>query len=387
MNLDPPVRPYRCKEEDCDYPLGGRCSRLHVKPDAECERLVRVRKARDPAAAATVPAQVDADADTGGESEPTLIDDTTAPWSGQHVQYGQLEEVTRRSLPRLIAVLGPQASGKTSFLASLFLQIANGQYGTLPYRFASSRTLLAFDQLVVRANQWSGLPHAQIVDHTSNDAGSQFLHLGFRPLKQGSSTPGLEPRHVDVLLSDIAGERAMSWSQKASGEAATTMAFVRHADAVLVLIDADRLSGPDGRAYDGEIAGLLRRVASVVRGAPQRPRISMVFTKIDRIATLAKVGAQGTAPFDEASWEDLLRAGAIRTAVRALREQGIVLAAFSVSAFPAPMADGQPLGVMQPFEDALIWADRAELMPQRALKVTAEMRPFSVYAACPKEWQ
>jgi hypothetical protein len=383
VSLEPPVRPYRCKEDDCDYPLGGRCSRLYLKPDSECDRLVRVRNA--PSDLAVV--SDEADTDAVAEPDPVPVDDTTAPWSGQHVRYGELEELTRRSLPRLIAILGPSDAGKTSFLASLFLQIANGQYDSLPYRFASSRTLLAFDRLVLRANQWDGKDDGQIADHTSSDSGSQFLHLGFRPFHRSELGQELQPRHVDVLLSDIAGELATSWSQKATGNAAATMAFVRHADAVLVLVDSVKLSGPGGRVYDGEIAGLLRRVASVVRSAAQRPRVSIVFSKIDRHPALAKAGAQRTVPFNEAPWHELLRAGAIRTAIQALKEQEISLAAFSVSAFPSRIADGQAVGVMLPFLDALTWADRAELLPRSRRPIGVETRPFWIYAAAPKVWE
>lgn len=160
MSLEAPVRPPRCKEADCDFPLGGRCTRLHANPADECEQLVRVRRA------VVIPDGTDESLSPSENDNVVTVDDTTPPWTGQHVAYGQLGDLTFRAMPRLIGVVGPHNAGKTSLLASLFLQIANGQYGNLGYRFASSRTLLAFDRLVIRANEWSGKQDTDIVDHT-----------------------------------------------------------------------------------------------------------------------------------------------------------------------------------------------------------------------------
>ena len=48
------------------------------------------------------------------------------------------------------ALLGRNGAGKTSLMASFFLQLANGQHGAFAYRFASSRTLYGFQDLVDR---------------------------------------------------------------------------------------------------------------------------------------------------------------------------------------------------------------------------------------------
>lgn len=386
MSREPPVRPLRCTESDCDFPLGGRCSRLHTDPEADCERLVRLARRVSVAVAPTEPGEGPS-VEVGDDFDPAPTDDTTAPWTGQHMQYGRFEDLAQHAMPRLVALLGPYDAGKTSLLASFFLQLANGQYGDLPYRFASSRTLLSFDRLVLRANRWKGQAEDQIVDHTTGEAGPQFLHLGLRPLERTARDVVLAPRHIDVLFSDIAGEQAMKWSQKATGSAAVTLGFVRRSDAVLVLADAAKLMRPEGRAYDGEIAGLLRRVADVVRRAPYRPSVSLVFTKIDRVPEFMSGGIRATVPFEEAPWKDLLRAGAIRTAMRALQGQGLDLAAFAVSAFPTAMEQGQSVGVVAPFHHAILRSDRRTAITPVRPPIERNLPAFLTYWATQKEWE
>lgn len=367
--------------DDCDFPLGGRCSQLFDNPVVACDQLVRRTVAQRAQTSENEPVEPPSDL-----SAMPLVEQTPAPWRGSYIKFGEFGDLCLRSTPRLIGIVGPHGAGKTSLLASFFLQIANGQYESLPFRFASSRSLLAFDQLVVRANQWSGDPETQILDHTSRDTGAQFLHLGLRPFSSGTDS-ALDKRHIDILISDIAGESTTAWSQQATGEAAETMAFIRHAQAILVLADASKLVDLKGRAYDGEIAGLLRRVGHVVRGAQQGPRVSLVFTKIDKVKELLAAGPRSTTPFSDAEWSPLLRGGAIRTAMQALSSLGVAVSAYSVSAFPAPMSNGQPLGIMSLFQETLVHSCRS--VPARLTRpdVMTTTSWFDRYGLAPKEWE
>ena len=381
MSLGAARRPFRCTEVDCDFPLGGKCARLHSDPATDCDALVRI-------SAAAVGKDEDGNDVPSSPENDVVDDDTTPPWTGTHIEYGRFEELTWRARPRLVAVLGPHDAGKTSLLASLFLQIANGQYETLAYRFSSSRTLLSFDQLILRANEWDGGRDSQIVEHTSKATGSNFLHLGFRPLRGNSSNREFEARHLDVLFSDIAGELASSWAKNAKGDAASALAFVQSADAVLLICDASKLMHQqEGPRYDAEIAGILRRVGQAVRGSPQQPTISLVFTKADQVPDLLAQEQRATIPFDENVWSRPLKSGAIRTAMRSLAQRQISLAAFCVSAFPVPLAKGQPIGVVAPFEHAITYSDRTILVPRPKLPLTKQMSSFDTYGSMIRDWE
>lgn len=385
MNLGPPLVPYVCGNPDCLFPEGGRCGLLHKDPLVSCDKLKRRAPRQTPTPEGDIPPNSTKDFPPE-EHEP--LDDTRTPWTGLQLQYSGLLDVTPRALPRIVAVLGPHDAGKTSLLASFFLQLANGQYGDLGYRFASSRTLLAFDELVVRANRWKAQPGEKIVDHTDHSAGARFLHLGLRPVRSGERGAIVrEPRHVDVLLSDISGEVVMSWSRRTQTADAALMAFVRHADAMLVVADAVRLTEPAGRQYDSELAGLLRRVGEILRDAPRSPSVALVFSKVDGLPESVSRVSSETVPFEESAWSRLLRAGGIRAAMRDLRTRGVTLAAFAVSAFPRPLAQGQPLGVVAPFRHALQHADRRSVMRRPVTAIDANSSSFLNYGAIVKGWE
>lgn len=166
------------------------------------------------------------------------------------------------------------------------------------------------------------------------------------------------------------------------------MSFVRHADAILVLADASELMSPEAaRAYDGEIAGILRRIGKVKQGARVRPSVSLVFTKIDAVPAMLSSGPTATEPFDDQKWEPLLRAGAIRTAMQALQRQGVALAAFSVSAFPSTMSKGQPFGVIAPFEYVLRHSEARVPLQRTRLAIDGRAHSFHAYDRAPKEWE
>src|SRR5262249_5951736 len=145
---------------------------------------------------------------------------------------------------------------------------------------ASSRTLYGFQDLVDRANRWSGKPGEQIVGHTPKEDGEdsgRFLHLGLRPQKLA------DDRHLDVLLSDVAGEWIDGWAQRADDEARRRLAFVRRSDGIVVVADAEALLSRSGAKMDSAIAGLIRRVAAEPPSRRMRPALAMVFSKLDRV--------------------------------------------------------------------------------------------------------
>jgi hypothetical protein len=271
----------------------------------------------------------------------------------------EAEAIVRRSPARLLSILGPHDAGKTSMMASFFLQIASGQYGAFPYRFASSRTLYGFQDLVERVNKWSGKAGEPIVGRTPKedtpDAG-RFLHLGLRPRDLG------DDRHVDVLLSDVPGEWVEEWSRRADEDARRRLSFVRRSDGFMVVVDAYKLlDRAVSRMEDARIGALIRRIAAEAPPQDRRPALALVFAKIDRVVDRMKPPEGDDARSRPEAWGDLEKATrAIGAALNKAREKGFEVALFAVSAFPRPLADGQPLGVMDPFVHIMACADRRE---------------------------
>jgi hypothetical protein len=337
-------------------PRRGRCARAgeFADPLAECTSLVRSAPT-----AQTTPSPVSATSPSPDDLDAA----DAAPWRGRHLSLREAETVAQRSPARVLSILGPRDAGKTSLMASFFLQLANGQYGVFPYRFASSRTLYGFQDLVDRANRWSGKPGEETVGHTAKeddeDAG-RFLHLGFRP--RGLA----DDRHVDVLLSDIAGELIATWAQRADDDARRRLAFVRRSDAFLVVADAEVLMGRAGARMDASIAGLIRRIAAEI---PSRRVLAMVFSKLDRV--LDRVTPPlGDSRTEREAWGALGKVSPrIFSALDHAREAGFDVAPFAASAFPRRLAEGQPVGVMEPFAHVMACADCRAPWPALSLPV------------------
>lgn len=414
MPLPPPLLPLQCKHEDCTLPDGGQCALSFEigEPQRECPHLVRQEQV-DIESASPVPAmpavrdtprtasvsrssgtpRIASVSRSSGAVRVTqnvviVMANDAAPWSGRHLDRETTERLLWASPARLIAVVGPFAAGKTSLLASFFLQLANGQCRTLPYRFAFSRTLHGFHDLLDKVRAWDrtmaqGDEHdmradSEIVGHTPKQEGAdRFLHVGLCPRRDG------DRRHVDVLLSDVAGEWFSDFTRLADDSMRERMAFLGRCDGFLVVADAADLLGPSGRKLDAEISRMIRRVIEFAR--PQhRPPLALVLSKYDRIVAEA-MPPDSAARRNADAWGPLgPRARRIWNALGDAEKHGMPVGVFPVSAFPGPLAHGQPVGVDAPFAFVLQHADRRERWPQRVQPVPEGASSFAAMRRWPQ---
>ncbi len=346
MSLTPPIQPYRCANPDCTLADGGRCARASEFPEPlkACTDLVRSASSAHVQTAAPV---------MSTPEEPS----TSAPWSGRHLDSVDVVRLLRRTPARVISVLGPYNAGKTCLLTSFFLQLANGQRGAFPYRFASSLTLHSFRELTERAHLWAGQSDEDIVQHTSVGADvlrpSSFLHLGLRPQAV------TDDRHIDVLLTDIPGEWVKNWTAHVDDTSRRQMAFIQRCNAFVVLVDASALMGSGGGRADNDTSLLIRRIEEMTREMKPRPPLALVLSKFDRIIdSVLPPTRQRT---EREAW-GAFAAKMRRTwiALDEAKRAEIPLDLFPVSAFPHRMTDGQPLGVMEPFTYVMSHVDRRE---------------------------
>jgi len=353
MALPSPVRPLRCTNPDCTLPEGGRCARLAEFPEplADCPDLAR-------------------EARTSPEAETT-----TAPWSGRHLDTTEADRLLWSTPARLIGVLGPYNAGKTCLMTSFFLQLASGQRGPFPYRFASSRTLHGFRELVDRASQWSGQEDEDIVIHTTVGADTtrarHFLHLGLRPVNDH------DDRHIDLLLSDLPGEWVKGWTGYADSMAEARMAFVSRCDAFIILADADALLKQGGSKVDDETSLLIRRIAESTSEVSPRPPLAIVLSKFDRIIQSA-LPPPPEKRVERSEWGPLAkRLRATWPALEEARRTGLPTEVFPVSAFPSRLNQGQPIGVMEPFAYVMRHADDRERWTPLEVPIPNDARGFA----------
>lgn len=377
MSQGPPLKPYRCRRPDCTLPHGGRCALINQYPNplADCVELWRVESET---AGEDVVAKADSVEDrttTEAASLDPAVEADAAPWGGRHLDLLEADNLLRRSLARVICVLGPHGAGKTCLLASFFLQLATGQRHSFPYRFASSRTLYGFNDLIERANRWTGREGEEIVGHTPKERTErpgQFLHLGFRPADPH------DQRHVDVLLSDVPGEWISDWTLHAEEEATARVNFIQRCDGVVVVVDAAVLMEPKGRTMDASIGSIIRRLIDELP-ARRTPRpLALVFSKFDLIVKQSPVPDAANRHNREA-WGPLGRRAALTwSALEDAKEAGFEVAPFAVSAFPVPLYQGQPAGVMSPFTFLMHHADRRERLPPLLASVPDDARWFNL---------
>lgn len=376
----------RCRNKDCTLSEGGVCARIEEFEDplAECPDLVRPRgaavtKTRGPAIAGAVRVQPSllpvAETSSERDAAPSSVaaraqelpaEASTerrapagaAPWSGRHLSEAEANHLMNASPARVFGVVGPFSAGKTCLLASLFLQLADGQCERLGYRFASSRTLFALQTLCRELAAWDGKSDGLMVSHTpkgeAGEAGS-FLHLGLRPRAAS------DDRHIDVLLGDVAGERFTELTSLADEATARRMAFLRRCDGFLLIVDAAVLLGETGRRLDADLARMLGRVLDLLAEESRKDApVAVVLTKIDKVPQVPRPAADG-ASTPELRELVARRAPRLATTLRRAREAGVPHEIFAVSAIPS---DGQPIGVQEPFRYLLSFADRCAPWPR-----------------------
>lgn len=326
--LPPPIEPLECRHPDCTLASKGRCARLAEfgAPLEECPELLRE----------TLDAERSSPIITATESMGTA-------WSGQRLAMEWCDRLTGYGPARLVGVLGHYDAGKTSWLSSMFLQLANGHLQDR-YRFASSQTLKAWNELLEHVGEWDGTKDSQIVPHTPTDYSPEvelFLHLGL-------SSTAAPQRHVDIILSDVPGEWVQTWGRNAKPSHANRLSFLERCDALVLVLDATKLFEDDGRRFVSELRTILKRM--VMTGDKRRCRaVALVLSKFDKV--LERIPSPA-APGDtlEAWMSEVPKLRPLLKLMSRAQDVGVDTAVFPTSAFPDELTSGQPVGVVEPME-------------------------------------
>ena len=176
-----------------------------------------------------------------------------------------------RAVPtRLVGIIGPTSSGKTSLIASLCELFQKGQVGELHY--ARSRTLFAFEQACHHSRAVSRRNSPQ-TEHTSLASGVGFYHLGVR----NSATPSA----LHLLFADRSGEDYRSAADDPT--VATEFVEVRRADVITALVNGELLL--DLRARHNVRQEIVMILQGLLNGdvLSTNQRLALVLTKLDVI--------------------------------------------------------------------------------------------------------
>lgn len=206
------------------------------------------------------------------DAQDGVITDNTAitlPWTGEALGLSALEFITAQSKPSLVAIVGPTQSGKTTFLAAMFLLLSAGEK-LQEYDFAGSYSLTGWKNIADHL-QWKVEHPPTFPPHTSSANGRipGLLHLSLRnhanPLN-------------DVIFTDAPGEWFSRWAiQKNAPEAEGARWIYDHSDVFIVIADSEELSGANRGLARGKIKDIIDRLSENIGNR----RIALVWTKAD----------------------------------------------------------------------------------------------------------
>jgi hypothetical protein len=252
-----------CSQKDCTVAATGTCLLLH-KPPESCPHAI-------------VPAESDARPPRGDTTFDEVFGEEIGRvfFSGFELGTSDAAEIMRARYGTVIAVLGQYDTGKTCFLASLYLMIACRGFGD-ELGFAGSLTLSGFEARARRLREWdNGVLPEQLVDHTTlaDPRKPALLHMGLR--KRGG-----DRQRYDLLISDLPGE----WSTDLIKDVgvADRFAFLQRADGIVIALDGPMLNGTERHAAAQNARLLVSRLADTLDVDRSLPFVLMI-TKADEI--------------------------------------------------------------------------------------------------------
>lgn len=250
---------------------------------------------------------------------------------------------------RVIAIIGPSDSGKTSLIASLYDLFQEGPVALVEY--ARSTTLHAFEHTChdARAASRRKIPH---INRTPRGE-VRFYHLDVGGGPAGEA--------LTLALADRAGEEYRSTADDAS--IVTSFPEVRRADSLTVLVDGERLLDTGARHnLRSEIMLILQALKD--GGAVQiGQRLALVLTKLDLVQgspARLRVEADFSVLFDNI--------------VRLFGPMFSKVQKFTIAA--SPKADTVPRGTGVP-ELFTFWLQPAAPAPTKAPPKQAPSRSFA----------
>ena len=191
-------------------------------------------------------------------------------FSGEALDRARATDLARRRPHRVMLLLGPHDSGKTTLLASMHELFQKGEVGV--YSWAGSKTYLAFEQRCHLARAASMRKRA----HTTRTRREiDYLHLALR------RTDLTEPT-IDFLLPDISGELFDEALDSNAGF--KELGLIGRADRVALLVDGERLTSDERHVVVNQTLGFVR-AAIEAHVFDSTTTLDLVFTKADLFAS------------------------------------------------------------------------------------------------------
>ncbi len=192
-------------------------------------------------------------------------------FGGYEMSAAETEDITLRWPAQLIVLAGAEGSGKTTMLAALYEHFGRGSFAG--FDFAGSRSLLGFEK-ICHANRVVSGGTRPTTERTIPSDEAAYYHFALR-----ESAGDRQRRHV--LLSALSGE-LYRWARN-SREECEKLTFLHRANAIVVLVDGEKLASLDQRVNaHADAAGILDAFLDA-KMVPFGCHVEFVFSKLDRI--------------------------------------------------------------------------------------------------------
>jgi hypothetical protein len=241
--------------------------------------------------------EVEDESDNGGsnepESAPGAFPVSVDLYQGGELDYKTSLRITLSTRAMVVVLAGPNDSGKTTLLASIFEHFFSGPLAG--YLFAGSETLPPFDQRCHLARTDSQRK-TEDTERTKSFSEQTILHLCVRD-------EGLRKKTRHLLLSDIRGE--LFKEALKSKEEAQRIKILKRADHLSVLVDGAQLADLNDRNQAATAAKMTLRSFIEAEMIARNTFVDILFTKDDLIQVTEK--QNNTSDFLKVTEEEIRR--------------------------------------------------------------------------------
>lgn len=186
-------------------------------------------------------------------------------WTGEPFKMDDVEQVSRRTTPIFIGIVGKADAGKTTFLAMLYTLLLNGKKFK-NYNFTGTKTILGWEELY---HKLKVLKNKVAFPDPTPSQYYRLLHFALR---------NVDNQLKDIFLSDASGEVFSYWSQnRDDANAANARWIYESSNGFILFIDCQDLINRKNLAKT-EIIDIAQMLQHDLKGRP----VIAVWSKSDK---------------------------------------------------------------------------------------------------------
>lgn len=170
--------------------------------------------------------------------------------SGQALDIQETYKITAKEDTKLIVLVGPFSSGKTTIIASVYQMFLRSPVNE--FYFAGSKTLLGFEQRSY-FSRFTTNQQEPMTGRTSSGVSNIFLHLRLWDSKKNT--------YINLLFADVSGEDYERYIGNVDA-ARENLAFIKYADYITSILDGELII--DKSCRNGLVNGMSQLLQTLV---------------------------------------------------------------------------------------------------------------------------